>query len=87
MNKRTAVLTGLATFLVGFPFVLAGFSAARLATWHGEGLFPVLVTDAVAALAVGAASGYSKRVANVVALVLMGLLALLVIQAVWTMLR
>jgi hypothetical protein len=81
-EESPVLLIGVATFLVGFPCILAAFASIGLATAHGDGILLVAGADVVLALSVAALAARSKTAQTVVVVVLICAMAALAIQAI-----
>lgn len=81
-SKDQAVFAGIAVSVIGLPFVSAALVALGIASWHGDGLGAVLVTDSVFGVIVGVGFYKSTRFAKILPFIIVGLLAVLVIQVV-----
>lgn len=84
-NRSVALGNAIAAALICFPCILGAFATLGVASWHGDGLAPVVAADVLLAIAIFVLSRRSARFARALPFFLVVLLTGLIIQALFAL--
>jgi len=86
-DNNEAVLTGVVTALVSFPFILGLFVALGFASFHGDGLAYVFTGSVVLGVLATVGSKRNERIARAISILLVCMLGVLIVQAIYASIR